>query len=116
MISAAVGAGLVAAGTDPTGAVIYAAAILGVTLTFATAGLLAAQVMPTRSAAVGVTVGFLFVWLSLRMLADGAPDWHGSAGRPRSDSTARAAPYADNRVAPLLVLAAFRSRSRRPGW
>ena len=63
VISTAVGAGLVAAGTNPTGAVIYAAAILGVTLTFATAGLLAAQVMPTRSAAVGVTVGFLFVCL-----------------------------------------------------
>ena len=72
VISTAVGAGLVAAGTNTTGAVIYAAAILGVTLTFATAGLLAAQIMPTRSAAVGVTVGFLFVCLCLRMLADGA--------------------------------------------
>ena len=56
-IGAAVGASLVAAGTDATGAFVYATAILGVTLTFATAGVLAAQIMPTRPAAVGVTVG-----------------------------------------------------------
>ena len=91
----------------PTGAVVYAAAILGVTLTFATAGVLAAQIMPTRSAAVGVTVGVLGVGLLLRMLADGAPALAWSAWTTPFGLTARAAPYADNRVAPLLVLAAF---------
>ena len=37
------------AGTDATGAIVYAAAVLGVTLTFATGAVLAAQIMPTRS-------------------------------------------------------------------
>ena len=92
----------------PTGAAIYAAAILGVTLTFATAGLLAAQVMPTRSAAVGVTVGFLFVCLCCFGCSPTAPqDWRGWRWTTPFGLTARAAPYADNRVVPLLVLAAF---------
>jgi ABC-2 type transport system permease protein len=105
LIGAAVGASLVAVGTDATGAIGYAAAILGVTLTFATAGMLAAQIMPTRSAAVGVTVGVLGVGLLLRMLADGMPALAWSAWTTPFGLTARAAPYADNRIAPLLVLA-----------
>lgn len=105
IISAAVGASLAAAGTDATGAFVYATAILGVTLTFATAGVLAAQIMPTRPAAVGVTVGVLGLGLMLRMLADGAPALAWSAWTTPFGLTARAAPYADNRIAPLLVLA-----------
>jgi ABC-2 type transport system permease protein len=105
LISAAFGASLVVVGTDATGAIVYAAAILGVTLTFATAGLLAAQIMPTRSAAVGVTVGVLGVGLLVRMLADGVPALAWSAWTTPFGLTARAAPYADNRIAPLAVLA-----------
>jgi ABC-2 type transport system permease protein len=105
LISAAVGAGLVAAGTNTVGAVIYATAILGVTLTFATAAVFAAQIMPTRSAAIGVTVGLLGVGLMLRMLADGVPRLAWSAWTTPFGLTARAAPYADNRVSPLLALA-----------
>jgi len=106
-ISVAVGASLLAAGTDATGAIIYAAAILGVSLTFATAGVLAAQMMPTRSAAVGLTVGVLGVGLLLRMLADGVPQLAWSAWATPFGLAVRAAPYADNRVGPLLVLAGF---------
>jgi ABC-2 type transport system permease protein len=105
LIGAAVGASLVAVGTDATGAVVYAAAIVGVTLTFATAGVLAGQIMPTRSAAVGVTVSVLGVGLLLRMLADGVPALTWSAWTTPFGLTARAAPYADNRIAPLHVLA-----------
>jgi ABC-2 type transport system permease protein len=105
LISAAVGASLVAVGTDATGAIVYAAAILGVMLTFAAAGVLAAQIMPSRSAAVGATVGFLGVGLLLRMLADGVATLAWSAWATPFGLTARAAPYADNRIAPLLVLA-----------
>jgi ABC-2 type transport system permease protein len=104
-ISAAVGASLLAAGTDATGALVYATAILGVTATFATAGVLAAQIMPTRPAAVGATVGVLGLGLMLRMLADGARALAWSAWTTPFGLTARAAPYADNRIAPLLVLA-----------
>jgi ABC-2 type transport system permease protein len=108
-ISAAAGVGLIAAGTDATGALVYAAAVFGVTLTFAACALLAAQIMPTRSAAVGVTVALLGVALLVRMLADGAPRLAWSAWTTPFGLTARAAPYADNRIGPLLVLAAFPS-------
>ncbi|HKH50383.1 MAG TPA: polyketide antibiotic transporter [Mycobacterium sp.] len=107
LISMAVGTGLIAAGTNTTGAIVYAAGILGVTLTFGTAGVLAAQIMPTRSSAVGVVVGLLGAGLLVRMLADGAPRLAWAAWTTPFGLTARAAPYADNRVAPLLVLAGF---------
>ena len=107
VISTAVGAALVAAGTNPTGSVFYATAVLGVTLTFATAGMLAAQVMPTRSSAIGVSVAFLGISLILRMLADGASGLAWVAWATPFGLTARVAPYADNRVLPLLVLFAF---------
>lgn len=107
VISAAVGAGLLAVGTAATGAIVYATAILGVTLSFATAGVLAAQIMPTRSAAVGATVGLLGVGLLVRMLSDGVAQLAWLAWTTPFGLTARAAPYADNRVTPLLVLAAF---------
>jgi ABC-2 type transport system permease protein len=106
LISAAVGAALLAAGTDGTGAIIYATAIFGVTLTFATAGLLAAQIMPTRPAAIGLTVSVVGVALLLRMVADGVPALAWSAWVTPFGLVSRAAPYAENRVAPLLVLVA----------
>ena len=105
LIGVAVGAALAAAGTDTTGAAVYAGAVLGVTSTFATAAIFAAQVMPTRSAAVGVIVGLLGGWLAVRMLADGAHQLAWLAWTTPFGLSALAAPYADNRVAPLLVLA-----------
>ena len=107
LIGLAVGASLVAAGTGTAGAFVYAAAILGVSLTFGTAGVLAAQIMPTRPAAVGVAVGLLGVGLLLRMLADGAPGLAWVAWATPFGLTSRAAPYADNRVTPLIVIAGF---------
>ena len=107
VISAAVGVSLVAAGTDATGALIYAVAVTGVALTFAGAGVLASQIMPTRSAAVGVSVGLLGVAMLVRMLADGAPKLAWLAWTTPFGLTARAAPYADDRVGPLFVLAGF---------
>ena len=94
-----------AAGTDATGAVVYAAAVMGVTATFASAGLFAAQIMPTRSGAVGVTVGLLGVWLALRMLADGVHQLAWLAWTTPFGLTTLAAPYADNRAGPLVALA-----------
>jgi ABC-2 type transport system permease protein len=107
LIGVAVGAGLVAAGTDATGSAIYGGAVFGVALTFGTAGVFAAQAMPTRSAAVGVTVGLLGAGLLLRMLADSATQLGWAAWASPFGLTARAAPYADNRLTPLVVLAAF---------
>ncbi|WP_234834884.1 polyketide antibiotic transporter [Mycolicibacterium stellerae] len=104
LIGIAVGAALAAAGTETTGAVVYAGAIVGVTSTFATAAIFAAQVMPTRSAAVGITVGLLGACLAVRMLADGVAQLAWLAWTTPFGLAALAAPYADNRVAPLLVL------------
>jgi ABC-2 type transport system permease protein len=107
LIGVAVAAGLLAARTEPTGAVIHAVGITCVALTFATTALLAAQVMPSRSGATGLTVAALGVGLMLRMIADGSHQlaWLGWA--TPFGLTARAAPYADNRIVPLIVLGAF---------
>ncbi|KUH99235.1 hypothetical protein [Mycobacterium sp. IS-3022] len=104
LIAAAVGVAMFAAGTNATGSAVYAGAILGFTLTFGSGAVLASQIMPTRSAAVGVTVGLLGVAFLTRMLADGVPALAWTAWTTPFGLTARAAPYADNRVGPLLVM------------
>ena len=107
LIGMAVAAGLLAAGTNPTGAVIHAAGISGIALTFATAALLAAQIMPRRSGATGLAVAALGVGLLLRMIADGSHQLAWLAWATPFGLTARAAPYAENRIVPLVVLSAF---------
>jgi ABC-2 type transport system permease protein len=107
LIGVAVAAGLLAARTEPTGAVIHAAGMTCIALTFATTALLAAQVMPSRSGATGLTVAALGISLLLRMIADGSHQLAWSAWLTPFGLTARAAPYADNRVVPLIVLGAF---------
>jgi ABC-2 type transport system permease protein len=107
LIGVAVAAGLLAARTELAGTVIYAAGITCVALTFATTALLAAQVMPGRSSATGLTVAALGVGLTLRMIADGSHQLAWLAWATPFGLTARAAPYADNRVVPLIVLAVF---------
>ena len=107
LIGVAVAAGLLAARTELTGALIHAAGITCVALTFATAALLAAQVMPRRSAATGLTVAALGVGLMLRMIADGSHQLAWLAWATPFGLTSRAAPYADNRIVPLIVLGAF---------
>ncbi len=107
LIGVAVAAGLLAARTEPTGAVIHAAGITLIVLTFATTALLAAQVMPSRSGATGLALAALGVALLLRMIADG---WHQLAWLAWATPfglTARAAPYAGNHIVPLIVLGAF---------
>lgn len=107
VIGVAVAAGLLAARTDPTGALIYAAGITCVALTFVATALLAAQVMPRRSSATGLAVAALGIGLMLRMIADGSHQLAWLAWATPFGLTARAAPYADNRIAPLIVLGAF---------
>jgi ABC-2 type transport system permease protein len=107
MIGVAVAAALLAAGTELAGTVIYAAGITGVAMTFATTALLAAQVMPRRSSATGLTVAALGVGLTLRMIADGSHQLAWLAWTTPFGLTARTAPFADNRIVPLIVLGAF---------
>lgn len=107
LIGVVVAAGLLAARTESAGAIIYAVGITCVGLTFATTALLAAQVMPRRSTATGVAVAALGVGLILRMIADGSHRLAWLAWATPFGLTARAAPYADNRIVPLIMLGAF---------
>ncbi|MBO0676955.1 polyketide antibiotic transporter [Mycolicibacterium sp. S2-37] len=107
LISAGIGLAMVAAGTDVTGAVVYALGALGVTATFGAMGLLSAQVMPSRSSAVGLGAGVLGAALLLRMLADGIGALAFAAWSTPFGLVGRAAPYAQNRPLPLAVLMVF---------
>ena len=107
LIGVAVGAALVVARTEIAGAAFHAAGISCVALTFATTALLAAQVMPGRSSATGLTIAALGVGLMLRMIADSSPQLAWLAWATPFGLTARSAPYADNRIVPLIVFSAF---------
>lgn len=107
LIGVAVATGLLVARTEPAGAVLYATGIACVALTFATAALLAAQVMPSRSGATGLAVAALGVCLILRMVSDGSHRLAWSAWVTPFGLAARLAPYAENRVLPLIALGAF---------
>lgn len=107
LIGVAVAAALLATRTELAGAVIYAVGITCVALTFAMTALLAAQVMPGRSGATGLAIAALGVGLALRMIADGSHQLAWLAWATPFGLIARAAPYADNRIAPLIVLGAF---------
>ncbi|MFD3458281.1 ABC transporter permease [Nocardia fluminea] len=106
LVSAAgIGAALIATGTDATGAVMHGLCVFGSTVTFAGVGVLTAQLLGSRSAATGAACAVVGVCLLLRMLADGVPALAWTAWFTPFGLAARAAPYADNRVAPLLALA-----------
>lgn len=107
VISVGVWAAMLAAGTAPSGATLYAAGFLGVTLTFAAAGFVAGQLMPNKPMAVGTAVGFLGAALLLRMIADASAALSGLAWISPLGLIARIAPFADNRIAPLAVLACY---------
>jgi len=104
LIAGGTGTALIAAGTKPVGAVFYAAALFGVMSTFAGAAILSAQIMPTRAAAVTLTVAALGVWMALRMIADGVHQLAWLAWTTPFGLAALTAPYAGNRAVPLVVL------------
>jgi ABC-2 type transport system permease protein len=101
----AVGIAVGLSGAAPPGAVVFASAIAGVGMTGAALGVLAAQLLPERRAASGLAVTVLFGGLLARMVADGVDalawlNWLTPFGL-----IGRAAPFAGNRVFPLVVLA-----------
>ncbi|QUH03951.1 polyketide antibiotic transporter [Saccharopolyspora erythraea] len=105
LVGGAVAAALVAAGTSATGAVLHAAGIAGVGLGFAALGGLAAQLLPTRGAASGLSVGVLGAMLLMRMVADGVQALAWLHWVTPFGVVAEVQPYAANRPVPLLVLA-----------
>jgi ABC-2 type transport system permease protein len=106
-ISASIGVAMVAAGTDVEGAAVYSLGVLGVTATFGAVGLAAGQVMPSRPAAVGLAVGVLGAALLLRMLSDGIAALAFAAWLTPFGLIGQSAPYSQNRLLPLVVLAVF---------
>lgn len=103
-IAAGVGIALAATGTDSTGALVHALCVFGATTAFAGAGLLAGQLLPSRSAATGTASALLGVCLLLRMLADGVAALSWLSWFTPFGLAARAAPYAGNHFLPVLVL------------
>ncbi|WP_222194059.1 hypothetical protein [Modestobacter italicus] len=102
----AVTAGLLLAGTAVSGAVLFGALVAGTGACGAALGALAGQLLAERRAAAGAAVGVLLTGLLLRMVADGVPalawlHWLGPFGL-----LSRSAPYADDAVVPVLLLAA----------
>ncbi|HSL06735.1 MAG TPA: polyketide antibiotic transporter [Pseudonocardiaceae bacterium] len=106
VVGAGVAAALVVAGTAATGAVLHGAGLAGLGLIFAAMGGFAAQIMPTRASATGLSVAVLGTTLLMRMVADGIAaltwlHWVSPFGL-----LAKLQPYAAERPGPLLILAA----------
>lgn len=106
LIGAAVTGAMLAAGTTATGAVLHGGGIAGIGLWFAALGVLAAQALPTRAAATGASVAVLAAALLMRMIADGVGALAWLRWVTPFGILGEVGPYAAERPAPLLVLAA----------
>jgi ABC-2 type transport system permease protein len=101
----AVGIGMALTGAATTGAVLFATAIAGVGMTGAALGVLAAQLLPERRAASGLATVVLLGGLLARMVGDGVPALAWLHWLTPFGLIGRVAPFAGNRVVPLVVLA-----------
>jgi ABC-2 type transport system permease protein len=107
VMGAATGLGLVLAGAAVPGTVLFAAALAGTGMVGASLGVLTAQLLPDRRSASGFAVAVLLGCLLARMVADGVPALSGLNWVSPFGLLGRMAPFAENRVVPLLVLAAL---------
>lgn len=105
-VAAAVTAALLIAGTTLTGAVLHGAGIAGAGWGFAALAVLAAQLLPSRAAATGVATAAVAAALLMRMVADGAAVLSWLRWLTPFGVLGETQPYAADRPAPLLVLAA----------
>jgi ABC-2 type transport system permease protein len=101
----AVGIAMVLSGAATPGAVVFASAIAGVGMTGAALGVLAAQLVPERRTASGLAVAVLLGGLLARMVGDGVDALAWLHWLTPFGLIGRAAPFAGNRVFPLVVLA-----------
>ena len=95
---------MVLTGAATPGAVVFAAALAGVGMTGAALGVLAAQLLPERRAASGLAITVLLGGLLVRMVADGVEALAWLHWLTPFGLIGRAAPFAGNRVLPLIVL------------
>jgi ABC-2 type transport system permease protein len=101
----AVSAALVAAGTDPGGAVLHGAGVAAGGVFFVGLGGLTAQVFPTRSGASGAAVAVLGAALLMRMVGDGVGALSWLRWLSPFGLVELTRPYAENRWPPVAVLA-----------
>lgn len=101
--TAAAGA-LVAVGTATTGAVMHGLGLALVGVAFAGAGAVAAQLLPSRGAAVGATAAVLGLALLARMIADGVETLAWGRWATPFGLVALSRPYAEENLLPLMVL------------
>ncbi|MEX5716885.1 hypothetical protein [Geodermatophilus maliterrae] len=106
LVGAALTLGTLLAGTAAAGAVLFGALVGGTAMVGGALGVLAGQLLPERRAASGLAVGLLLAGLLTRMVGDGVPALSWLQWLSPFGLVARVAPYAGDRVAPLLVLAA----------
>ena len=104
VVGAAVVVGMLLAGTATDGALLFGALIGGTAMVGGALGVLGGQLLDERRSASGLAVALLLGALLARMVADGVTalswlQWLGPFGLMN-----RAAPYADDAWAPLLVL------------
>jgi ABC-2 type transport system permease protein len=104
VVGTAVAVGLMLAGTETTGAVLFGTLVGGTGMVGAGLGLIAAQLLPERRAASGLGVAVLLAGLLVRMVADGVPALGWAQWLTPFGLVTRAEPYAADRWFPLLVL------------
>jgi ABC-2 type transport system permease protein len=102
----AVGAALVATGTNPGGAAVHAAGVTLAALFFTGTAAVAAQVFPARSTATGAAVAVLGLSLIARMVGDGVGALAWLRWLSPFGLLELSRPYAQNRWAPLALVAA----------
>ena len=101
----ALGLAMVASGAGGSGAATYATGTALTGLLFAAVGAASGQLLGERRSATGLAAGLLIVGLLVRMVADGI-EWLGWASwLTPFGLLSLSAPYADDRWAPLGVLA-----------
>ena len=101
---AATAVAMVLAGAAVPGSVVFGAALAGTGAVGAALGALAAQLLPERRSASGPAVGAVLAGLLARMVADGVPALDRLSWVSPFGLLHRAAPFAGDRTAPLLVL------------
>jgi ABC-2 type transport system permease protein len=106
LVGATLAATMILAGTATAGSLLYGTAVVLVGICFAALGALAAQLIPDRRTAAGLSAAVLGAGLLFRMIADGASalgwlHWTSPFGL-----LALVEPYAANRLEPHLALAA----------
>ncbi|TFV79345.1 polyketide antibiotic transporter [Blastococcus sp. CT_GayMR19] len=105
VVGAAGGLGLVVAGAPVSGSVLFTACLAGTGMVGSALGVLCAQLFADRRSASGVAVAVLLAGLLARMVSDGVPALAWLAWFTPFGLLGRAAPFAEDRWLPLLVLA-----------